>query len=267
MGRWNVLTDPVWSRRASPVPWAGPARLVRPGLPLDRLPPVDAVVLSHDHYDHLDAPTVARLRKRFGDALHWFTPLGYHEWLAGRGVERVAELDWWDEAFLGQDGGTRGGTQSGTQSGRLRFRAVPAQHWTRRGPFGALARLWAAWVLEEESGLRVFFAGDTGYFPGFREIGRRYGPFDAVLLPIGAYEPRWFMRPMHMNPEEAVRAYGELGGSGLFVAMHWGTFRLTDEPVLEPPMRVRAAWEAEGLPPEELKVLRHGETVEIRRRV
>jgi len=248
LGGLNLLTDPIWSRRASPVQWAGPARLVPPGLPFDQLPPVDAVLVSHDHFDHLDRPTVVRLRRTFGDAPRWVTPLGYRPWLARIGVRNVAELDWWQS------------TSIETPAGALRVTALPAQHWSRRSLVGDGRRLWASYAVETPDGFRLYFGGDTGYFGGFAEIGSRLGPFDAVILPIGAYEPRWFMRPVHMDPGDAVRAYQDLGGRGAFVPMHWGTFRLSDEDPLEPPQRLAAAWREAGLPAEDLWILRHGET-------
>ncbi|HEX6135823.1 MAG TPA: MBL fold metallo-hydrolase [Longimicrobiales bacterium] len=248
----NLLTDPVWSLRASPVFWAGPRRLVPPPLPFDALPDIDAVVLSHDHYDHLDSATVRHLHRRFGSGLHWITPLGYRAWLGRRGVRNVTELDWWAHARVD------------TAAGPLHVRAAPAQHWSRRTPFNERTRLWASFVLGAGH-RRVFFCGDSGWFDGFDSIAR-LGPFDAALLPIGAYEPRWFMKPAHMNPEEAVRAFTALGATGLFVGMHWGTFRLTDEPAFEPPERAAAAWRARGLPADQLWLPRHGETRTIRSR-
>jgi N-acyl-phosphatidylethanolamine-hydrolysing phospholipase D len=245
-GPLNVLTDPVWSATVSPIPGLGPRRLAPPGLPLEALPPVDAVLLSHDHYDHLDAATVRRLARGHPDAV-WIAPLGYRAWLARRGVRRTLELDWWQATSLGD-------------SGAVTVTALPAQHWTRRSPLDEGGRLWASFALETPAA-RVYFGGDSGYCPAFAEIGRRLGRFDAVLLPIGAYEPRWFMRAAHMNPEEAVRAWIDLGASGRLVAMHWGTFVLTDEPVLEPPARLRDAWRAAGLPDAQLSILRHGETL------
>jgi N-acyl-phosphatidylethanolamine-hydrolysing phospholipase D len=242
----TILTDPVWSRRASPIGWAGPSRLVPPGLGFDSLPPVDAVVLSHDHYDHLDSRTVSRLQSRFGNDLAWVTPLGYRSWLNGFGIANVTELDWWDSARLNTPGGD------------LDVRATPAQHWSKRSPFSERTRLWSGFVLSAGRS-NVFFCGDSGYFDGFRAIGG-LGPFAASLMPIGAYDPRWFMKPAHMNPEEAVRAYTELGRGGLFAAMHYGTFRLTDEPPQEPPVRADAAWSAAGLPREQLWIPQHGET-------
>ena len=144
----------------------------------------------------------------------------------------------------------------------LRITAAPTQHWTRRG-WAANERLWASFRIEAGNGRSIYFGGDSGYWDGYAEIGERLGAHDALLLPIGAYEPRWFMRPAHMNPEEAVRAYQDMGGSGLCVGMHWGTFRLTDEPPLEPPERMRRAWEAAGLPDERLALPGIGESVDV----
>jgi N-acyl-phosphatidylethanolamine-hydrolysing phospholipase D len=248
IGGLNILTDPQFSHRASPVQFAGPARFTPPPLALSDLPPIDGVVLSHDHYDHLDRTTVSRLNQRFGASLRWFTPLGYGTWFDGLGVRSVTELDWWEEAAL------RG------PAGDLRVVALPAQHWTSRTPWARRGRLWSSWAIIAPEGTAVYFGGDSGYFPDYPEIARRVGPFDAVMLPIGAYEPRWFMRPVHMNPEEAVRAYLELGGAGTMLGMHWGTWRLTDEDPLEPPRRIREEWAAHELPSDSLRVLRHGET-------
>lgn len=242
----NILTDPVWSRRASPIGWAGPSRLVPAALAFDSLPPIDVVVLSHDHYDHLDSRTVRRLHTRFGSDLTWVSPLGYAPWLRGFGIDNVVELDWWENAHVATPGGV------------LDVRATPAQHWTKRSPFNERERLWAGFVLSA-AGSSIYFCGDTGYFDGFTAIGR-LGPFVASLMPIGAYEPRWFMKPAHMNPEEAVRAWTELDAGGLFVGMHYATFRLTDEPALEPPLRTETAWRAAGLPPDRLWIPHHGET-------
>jgi N-acyl-phosphatidylethanolamine-hydrolysing phospholipase D len=249
----NILTDPVWSTRVSPLAWAGPARITPPGIAFDALPHIDAVVLSHDHYDHLDRPTVRRLHARYGAAVQWFVPLGHARWLRALGIERIIELDWWQDAW------------ATTAAGTLRVAALPARHWTRRGPLGMNRRLWASFVLEA-GGARLYFGGDTGYASFYEQIGRAHAPFHAALMPIGAYEPRWFMRPAHMTPEESVRAYQELGGTGLFTGMHWGTFRLADEPPLEPPLRARAAWHAAGLPADRLWIPQHGETRVIRLR-
>ena len=168
------------------------------------------------------------------------------------GVHNVTELDWWEERAL--------------PSG-YRLVAAPARHWTRRTPWGTNRRLWCSFAIvpSQDAGLRAFFGGDSAYASIFREIGTRLGPFDASILPIGAYEPRWFMGSSHMNPEEAVQAWEDLGGMGAFLPSHWGTFRLTFEDPLEPPERLRQAWASRGLPPDLLHVPRHGGTVTLAR--
>jgi len=251
-GPVNVLTDPVWSDTVSPIPGLGPRRLVAPGLAFDALPPIDIVLLSHDHYDHLDAPTVRRLARRHPGAA-WIAPVGYRRWLRRRGVRQIRELDWWEP------------TRPDVAGVTVTVTALPVQHWTRRTPIDTGRRLWASFGLETPDA-RIYFAGDSGYCPAFSEIGGRMGPFDAALLPIGAYEPRWFMRTAHMDPDEAVQAWHDLGASGRLVAMHWGTFVLTDEPVLEPPARLRAAWDRSENNPALLSILRHGETLRWERR-
>ena len=249
VGGANLLTDPVWSDRASPVHWAGPRRLVPPGLSFDRLPPLDGVLLSHDHFDHLDRPTVRRIVERYGAELPWFTPLRYRPWLRAQGVRRVVELDWWQSVHH--------------DDGVVRITALPAQHWTQRSPRTRNFRLWSSFAIEADTGTRIYFGGDSGWFDGYAGIHQACGTFDAVVLPIGAYAPRWFMRPHHMTPEEAVEAWAALGGGGVLVPMHWGTFVLSDEPVLEPPARLEAEWRLRGLPLERLRILRHGETLAI----
>lgn len=249
-GGLNILTDPVFGDKASPLP-VGPKRFAPPGLSLDELPEIHAVVLSHDHFDHLDEFTVRALRDRFGDRLTWCTPLGYRDWFAKRGVSRVREANWWDELEV---------EHPDDPAVLLRATAAPAQHWCRRS-FRSNTRLWGSWSLELGARARVYFAGDSGYWHGWRDVGAELGPWDATLIPIGAYEPRWFMRLSHMNPEEAVRAWQELGGQGAFFGMHWGAFRLTDEPPLEPPERTREVWQAEGLPEALLRLPGLGETV------
>lgn len=251
----NVLLDPVWSERASPVPFAGPRRHTAPGVALDALPPIDLVLVSHDHYDHLDEPTVKHLVRMHRSA-RWLTPLGVGAWLERRGADVVGELDWWDR----------------TTVDAIDITATPAQHFSGRSIVGRNSTLWGGWSIRagiDAASPAVFIAGDTGAHPEFGEIARVLGPFDAAFLPIGAYDPRWFMRPVHMDPEDAVTAYEELraqnGDRALtFVAMHWGTFKLTDEPLDEPPLRTRAAWERAGLDPALLWIARHGETRVLR---
>lgn len=242
----SVLTDPMWSSRASPVQFAGPRRVVPPALAFDKLPEIDAVFISHDHYDHLDSRTIRRIVRRWPQA-SWFAPLGVKEFLTRRGAARVAELDWWQKTAV--DG--------------VSACCTPAMHFSGRYPWNRNATLWCGWVI----GIgvhRVFFAGDTALHPDFGAIARSFGPFDAAILPIGAYEPRWFMRAVHMDPEESVAAYCQLvaaeSGECVFIPSHWGTFRLTDEPLEEPPQRLRKAWADTGLPDTRLFILQHGET-------
>jgi N-acyl-phosphatidylethanolamine-hydrolysing phospholipase D len=247
LGPVNVLTDPMWSDRASPLQWLGPRRLMSPGLEFDALPPLDVVLLSHNHYDHLDARTVRRIASRFPDA-PWLCPLGLGELLRRLGVRHAIERDWWQTA----------------DTATLRATCTPARHFSARGLRDRNDTLWCGWVIETD-GARVFFAGDTALHPAFAEIGGRFGPFDLVMLPIGAYEPRWFMRRVHMNPEDAVAAYrmlvnGAAATSPPCFAMHWGTFRLTDEPLEEPPARFAQRWREAGLPDEANWTLAHGET-------
>jgi len=245
----NILTDPMWSERASPVQFAGPRRWVRPGIAFEDVPPLDVVLESHNHYDHLDAPTVRRLARAHPEA-SWVVPLGLGAFVRTRGVSdhQVRELDWWEEHAIGS----------------LRIAATPAMHFSSRGFGDRGDTLWCGFALSSDgaNGRHVYFAGDTGYHPEFGAIGERYGPFDVALMPIGAYEPRWFMRYLHMNPEEAVAAFRALNAR-VMVPIHWGTFKLTDEAMDEPPIRARAAWDSAGLPPSGYRQLAHGETLTL----
>jgi L-ascorbate metabolism protein UlaG (beta-lactamase superfamily) len=237
-GGLNVLTDPIFSERASPVAFAGPKRVVPPGVPLEKLPPIHAVIISHNHYDHLDVRTIARL----DPGVHYFVPLGLARWFQKQGIRKVTELDWWQSASFGP----------------LRFQAVPAQHFSLRTLWDANETLWCGWVLESPAG-KIFFTGDTGYSPDFREIGRRLGPMRLSLIHLGGYRPRWFMQPMHADPREAVRIHQDVG-SQQSLGMHWGTFRLTDEPLGEPPRLLRQILREQRLPPESFTVMAIGET-------
>lgn len=243
----NILTDPVWSARASPVQFAGPRRWVPPGIAFEDLPPLDIVLESHNHYDHLDSRTVQRLTRTHPQAT-WIVPLGLASFVLKRGARAgaVVELDWWRESSVGP----------------VRITATPAQHFSSRGIGDRGDTLWCGFALAGTNGQRVYFAGDTGYHPEFGAIGERCGPFDVALMPIGAYEPRWFMRYLHMNPEEAVAAFRALNAR-VMVPIHWGTFKLTDEAMDEPPVRARAAWDAAGLPPSGYRQLAHGETLTL----
>ncbi|MGW2013436.1 MBL fold metallo-hydrolase [Streptomyces sp. NPDC001927] len=227
VGGLTVLTDPVWSRRI----FGTPARITPVGVRWEDVPPVDAVVISHNHFDHLDAPTLKRLPKE----TPVFVPAGLGRWFARRRFSHVTELDWWEAAEL--DG--------------VRFAFVPSHHWSKRTLLDTCRSLWGGWVLGDRTGRQVYFAGDTGYGHWFAEIGARHPGIDLALLPIGAYEPRWWLRDVHTDPEEAVRAFQDLGARRM-APMHWATFVLSSEPVLEPLTRVRAAWERAGLPREAL---------------
>jgi len=240
LGGKLVLIDPVWSSKLG----GALRRHVAPGLSLDALPPVDLVLISHNHRDHLDLQTLRRLP----GAPTCLAPLGNGAVLRKAGLPNVVELDWWQHH----------------REGALEVHLVPSQHWSMRFPWDRNDALWGGFVLKAGEG-SLYHAGDTGLFDGFREIGERTGPLDWALLPIGAYEPRWLMQPQHLDPSEAVEAFVQLGAK-TFVAMHWGTFRLSDEPMLEPPRRLEAAWQARGLPPERLWVPDIGETRLLSRR-
>jgi N-acyl-phosphatidylethanolamine-hydrolysing phospholipase D len=240
----NVLTDPQFSERASPVQWLGPRRVIVPGVPLAELPPIDIVVISHDHYDSLDRPTIRALRAREGGTKTlFFVPLGLKEWFTDLDVTQVVEMDWWNQYH------TKG----------LTVIATPAQHWSKRNVFSRNKTLWCGWAIQS-SGFRFYFVGDSGYSPLFKEIGSTLGPFDLAAIPIGAYEPRWFMGRHHMSPEEAVQVHQDVQ-SQKSIAMHWGTFILTDEPLDEPPRRLERAKTARNIADQDFIVLRHGQTI------
>jgi N-acyl-phosphatidylethanolamine-hydrolysing phospholipase D len=233
----SFLTDPMFSERASPLPFAGPRRLVPPGVPLAALPPLDFVLLSHDHYDHTDLPTVRRLAAL---GVPFVVPRGVRDLVEGAGG-RAIELSWWDTAELAG----------------VRITCVPAKHFSGRGLTDRNRRLWAGFVVEGAT-RRFYFAGDTAYFDGFAEIGRRLGPPHLAAVPIGAYLPRGLMAAVHVTPEEAVEAALDTGAERLF-GMHFGTFDLADEPLDEPPRRFLAEAHRRGLGSRAF-VLRMGET-------
>jgi N-acyl-phosphatidylethanolamine-hydrolysing phospholipase D len=249
-GGLNVITDPVFSERVFPVQWLGPRRVMDPGVPLDALPPLDVVLLSHNHYDHLDKPAIKRIARAYPGAT-WIMPLGVGAYIRGSGVREIVELDWWQSAVVHG----------------LRVTATPACHFSSRRPNDRNKSLWCGFAFEMK-GRRAYFAGDTAYHPEFGEIGARCGPFDLVMIPIGAYDPRWFMHVVHVDPEESVQIYQDLTAPHagkplpLMLAIHWGTFRLTDEPMDEPPRRAVARWRAVGLNPDRLWIARFGETRE-----
>ncbi|RKH49033.1 MBL fold metallo-hydrolase [Corallococcus llansteffanensis] len=231
----SLLIDPVLRDAINVVI----RRNVPPGVPVERLPPITASLVSHNHYDHLDLPTLKQVGARV------VTGLGHAPIFQGEGLP-FSELDWWES----------------TQVGPVRVHYVPAQHWSRRGLNDANQMLWGGFVVEGSSA-RIYHSGDTAYFQGFKEIGSRFPHLDAALLPIGAYDPAWFMRFQHMNPEEAVQAFEDLGALA-FLAMHWGTFKLTDEPLDEPPLRLDAEWLRRGWPRDRVHVLPVGGTHTVR---
>lgn len=237
----NLLTDPVFASRAGPFGLLGPKRIRPAALRLGELPRIDAVVLSHCHYDHLDLAALRWLSQRHRPAI--VTTLGNQTWLEARGVGRVTELDWWGSADATPE---------------LRVTCTPAQHFAARTPWDKNHTLWGGFMLRTSAG-PVFFAGDTGWAGHFAEIHARLGAPALALLPIGAYEPRWFMQPVHMNPDEAVRAHLALGARRS-VGMHFGTFNLTDEAVDEPVRALAVARETHGVAPEDFTTLDFGET-------
>ena len=240
----NLLSDPVFSERVSPVPWIGPRRVRPPGIAFEALPRIDAVIVSHNHYDHMDLRTLARLYRR--DRPRFIVPLGNARTLESAGIEGVVELDWWSEATLGDNASAV---------------LVPGQHWSGRSLFDRRRALWGGFFLRRGSA-SAFFAGDTGYGEHFRIIRERLGSPDLSVLPIGAYEPRWFMKDQHINPDEAVRAHLELG-SRKSVGMHFGTFRLTDEGIDDPVSALAACRLARGVPDEAFRALHNGLTVRL----
>ncbi|HEX4457102.1 MAG TPA: MBL fold metallo-hydrolase [Polyangia bacterium] len=233
LGGLFIATDPVWSDRLAVIKRKAP-----PGVALDVLPPIDIVTVTHNHYDHLDAPTI----RRIGPKPLYVTPLGNRRWLEAAGAERIVELDWWQSHDV--DG--------------VQLTLVPARHWSMRAPWNRNDGLWGGFVYRSREGA-AYHSGDTALFDGFAEIAQRCGPIDWAMLPIGAYEPRWFMQPQHMNPEDAGEAFLRLKARHL-CAMHWGTFKLTDEPLAEPPARIRAFFAEHRLPDDRLWMFDIGQT-------
>ncbi|HLS27205.1 MAG TPA: MBL fold metallo-hydrolase [Opitutales bacterium] len=237
----NILTDPIFSDRCSPVQFVGPRRKAAPGLQFSQLPPIDAVVISHDHYDHLDNYSIQIL----GDTPRYFFPLGISRWFQRRGLTNFEEKDWGESVeFEG-----------------MRLHCLPAQHFSGRTLFDRNRTLWCSWMLEIGD-KKVYFLGDTGYAPFFEEVGEQFGAVDCALIPIGAYRPRWYMQPVHVDAREAVQIHKDIR-SQFSIASHWGTFALAEEPPAEPPIYLRRALVDEGLETDEFQAVRFGETVEL----
>ncbi len=234
LGGQVMAIDPIWSERIQGVV----KRLVAPGVALEDVPRIETVLVSHNHFDHMDVPTL----KRIGPSARYLVPVGNAGVLRDAGLTDVTELDWWQSHRVGE----------------VEYTLVPARHWSMRMPWTRNEMLWGGWVIRSPEGV-AYHSGDTGHFDDFVEIGRRCGPIDWAMLPIGAYEPRWFMQPQHMNPDDAVAAYEALGARN-FVAMHWGTFKLTDEALHLPVARTRALWAERGLDPARLWIVDVGET-------
>lgn len=253
-GGLNVLTDPIFSERASPVQLFGPKRVVAPGVPLESLPPVDVVIISHNHYDHLDRASIVALHQKAmaeGGRTLFLVPLGLKPWFEALGVDSVVELDWWQQHSV------RG----------VDFVLTPVQHWSARGVADRSTTLWGGWAVLGRD-LHWYFGGDTGYSKDFADTRLRLanrqtealgGGFDVALLPIGAYAPRWFMREQHVNPDEAVQMHLDLGAKQS-IGMHWGTFALTDEPLDQPPQDLVLARRALKVPEDRFSVMAVGET-------
>ena len=239
----NFLTDPMYSDRAGPFGLLGPRRVRQPAVRFDDLPPISTVLLSHNHYDHCDRSTLARLAKRFDPVV--ITPIGNGALVKSTGLRKVEELDWWQDA----------------KTSTLPLTLTPAHHFSARTPFDRNRALWGGFTIAVAH-RRIYFAGDSAYAPFFREVRRRFGPIDLALLPIGAYEPRWFMQAVHMNPAEALQAHLDLEASES-IAMHFGTFQLTTEGIDEPIRALEQARLAHHVQPSAFRAIGFGESVRV----
>lgn len=238
----NILTDPVFSDHVSPFSFMAPKRLVALPFEIEDLPPIDLVVVSHSHYDHLDLATLKRLSQHKGKNTLFLVPLGNQALLQSEGIANVKELDWWDQYSVGP----------------LTATFTPAQHWTQRTLWDRNKSLWGGWSIKTEA-FHFVYVGDTGYSQDFTDIRQRLGPSDVALIPVGAYKPRWFMGKQHVDPDGAIQIHKDLQ-SRYSIGVHWGTFRLSDEPMAEPPLELAAARERVGMSVEEFRIMRHGET-------
>lgn len=251
LGGLNVLTDPMFSEHASPLSFLGAKRHVAPGVAMGDLPRIDVVLISHNHYDHLDEASVRTLNDQSGGAPLFMVPLGLRTWMEKRGISNVVELDWWQTHRIGA----------------VDIVLTPVQHWSARGLSDRMATLWGGFAVFAPD-LHLFFAGDTSYSKDFEDIRARFADrqgeagFDVALLPIGGYEPRDFMATQHVNPAEAVQIHLDLA-AWRSIGVHWGTFELTDEPLDEPPVRLAEALRKTGLAEVTFTVMAVGETRRI----
>ncbi len=243
-GDINILTDPIFSERASPIGFAGPKRMIPPVMNLEDLPKIDAVVVSHNHYDHFDIWSLKKLHKLNPETI-FMVPTGDRKRLIKAGLTHVFEMGWWDTK----------------QISKTTFYFTPVQHWSKRGFFDRNKSLWGGWFMKTEY-LSLYHAGDTGYSSDFQKTYERLGAPDYSFIPIGAYDPRWFMKDSHVNPEEAVQIALDLKTPHSF-GMHWGTFILTDEPVAEPPIRLQQAVKEQNLASDFFRSPKPGEILQL----
>lgn len=238
----NILTDPHFTERASPNSYFGPKRVVPPALTIDQLPHIDAVIISHNHYDHMDEGSLVDLfARQTENPPQFYVPLGLKKDLNALGINTVVELDWWNMVNLNG----------------LKFTALPVKHWSQRGLFDRNETLWAGWMIDSPT-FRFFHVGDSGYSADFKKIGACFPNIDLAAIPIGAYDPRWFMKDGHMDPAEAVQVFKDLNATQA-VGMHWGTFILTDEEMTEPPRLLNQALIDNGLSRDDFSEMQHGE--------
>ncbi len=248
----NILTDPIWNERCSPLSFLGPKRRHKPAVEIDALPPIDMVLISHNHYDHLDKKSVMALHAKNPEII-WLVPTGVRKWFYKRGIANVIERGWWED------------TEFEIKGKKIKATAVPTQHFSGRHLWDLNKTLWAGWVVEfmkgKECAKRLYFLGDTGYNPyDFKKIGEHFGHMDLSLIPIGAYLPRTFMAPVHIEPKNSVRIHREVR-SKLTIGMHWKTFNLADEPISQPPYDLFHALHREGVDPSTFLALEPGHEI------